>query len=43
MYEYDILWFDVPMQNFVFVHKRDGIKQVPDDEGSAFLTETGSG
>lgn len=31
------------MQNFVFVHKRDGIKQVPDDEGSAFLTETGSG
>lgn len=40
--QYYVLWFDIPVQNFVFVHKLNGVEEVADDERSGFFWKGGA-
>ena len=35
----NVLWFDIPMQDFISMHVVDGLEKVLDDKGRCFFVE----
>ena len=42
MHKHNVLGLDIPMQYFMAMHQMDGIKQIPNNERSGLLWQSGA-